>query len=188
MRSPVLPSVAGLALAAAVLAPAAVHAQASPAGATPQAGWQVAPPPSGGLAGLRQVGPDAYAATPRPPSPGAYAPPPCPPPAQPAPPYVPPHEEPRSTGAIIGGTVLATVGLLPFFAGIGILASDGSGGYGFGETDQGWLLLGGGALMMGGGVALIVWGSEDRWVLGKTASAKPVVRVGPTSASARWAF
>jgi len=84
---------------------------------------------------------------------------------------------------VIFGTTLAVAGMLPVLGGVSALAK----GDGPPVPTIATVAVVSGAHLIGGGIALIVWGQQERWVRGE-ATAAPVVRVGGTSASASWAF
>lgn len=85
--------------------------------------------------------------------------------------------------AVVGGTVLAVAGMLPLLGGVAGLAKGDEPPVPTIAT----VAVVGGLHFIGGGIALIVWGQQERWVRGEATTA-PVVRVGATSASAQWAF
>lgn len=180
----------------ATLAPAPSRAQSAPSAPT------VAPPAHVGTAQQatpqagRQV-PVPTATTSSPPTAPPYAPPFAPryvPPFAPAylpgpvdaQPLFPPRKKIRSVGSIIGGSVLATIGSFPLIGGLVITAQGTDEGIDYAAVGVPMASIG--AVMVGGGVALIVWGSGEEWACGDEAAAIPTVRVGATSASAQWAF
>ena len=92
-------------------------------------------------------------------------------------PFPPPVTEPESEAAIIGGTILAGLGV----AGTGV-----SGVLSMAGSTEALLPLGLGLGALGGGIALATYGAEEV-VLGQT-STRPHLRIGPGSFDLRWSF
>jgi len=90
---------------------------------------------------------------------------------------IPQLTEPESEAAIIGGTILAGLGV----AGTGV-----SGVFAISGSKAALLPLGLGLAAVGGGVTLATYGAEEV-VLGQT-STLPQVRLGPGSLDLSWSF
>lgn len=102
----------------------------------------------------------------------------------------PPRMKRRSGGLFGGGIACTVVGGIGLLAGVAVLAIDSAGGGGVG-TGAG--VLAGSALLMGGGIAMIVIGNKKVPVDPNESkklqiSPMPEIQVGLTNANLKWEF